>query len=146
MVEASGARPSGTITFLFTDIEGSTRLWERAAGAMGEALERHDALLKDASLRYGGSIFSTGGDGFGIAFSRSADALAAAVEAQQALVRRSWPEGVDLRVRMGLHAGEALERGGDYFGPAVNAAARLMAAGHGGQILCSGTVVELAPD
>jgi predicted ATPase/class 3 adenylate cyclase len=129
--------PSGTVTFLFTDIEGSTRLWEAAPDAMRSAQELHDSILHDAIAAHGGHIFSTAGDGLGASFARVGDGLGAALAAQAALAAADWPEGAALHVRMGLHTGEAHERGGDYFGPAVNRAARLMAIGHGGQVLCS---------
>jgi len=134
------------VTFLFTDIEGSTRLWQEAPDAMGRALERHDAILRSAIDAHGGYVFSTGGDGFGVAFARSGDAVAAAVEAQASLRVESWPEGATIRVRMGLHTGEVTERDGDYFGTAVNRAARLMAIGYGGQVLCSSATAELVSD
>jgi predicted ATPase len=135
--------PSGTVTFLFTDVEGSTRLWERAAGVMARALARHDELLRYAFDRHGGHVFATGGDGFAVAFSKCSDAIAAAVDAQRALEAESWPPECPVRVRMGLHIGEADERGGDFFGPAVNLSARLMGAAHGGQIVCSAAVADI---
>lgn len=138
--------PTGTVTFLFTDIEGSTRLWAEDSAAMGRALERHDAIVRNGIEAASGYIFSTGGDGFGAAFGRADQALGAAVAIQQALAVETWPDGARIRVRMALHTGEAEERGGDYFGPAVNRAARLMAAGHGGQVLCSGVTAGLATD
>jgi class 3 adenylate cyclase len=119
--------PSGTVTFLFTDVEGSTRLWESAPSAMGAAMARHDELVRSAVQTQGGYVFSTGGDGFGVAFARAGDAIAAAVGAQGALAGESWPAEAAIEVRMGLHTGEADERDGDYFGSAVNRAARLMA-------------------
>ncbi|HVM64202.1 MAG TPA: adenylate/guanylate cyclase domain-containing protein, partial [Acidimicrobiales bacterium] len=139
-----GARlPSGTVTFLFTDIEGSTALWEAAPEQMRGALERHDSLLQAAIDGHEGSVFSTGGDGVAAVFARAADAVAAAIEAQSALARVDWSTPAPLRVRMGLHTGEATERDGDYFGAPVNRAARLMAAGHGGQVLVSATTAAL---
>jgi len=136
--------PSGTVTFLFTDIEGSTRLWQAAPDAMRLALARHDAIVRAAVDAHGGYVFSTGGDGFGVTFARSGDALAAAADAQEALGVEPWPDGAGIRVRMGVHTGEAEEREGDYFGAAVNRAARLMAVGHGGQVLCSVATAEVA--
>ena len=136
-------RPSGTVTFLFTDIEGSTRLWDAAPNTMQAALERHDHILRTAVEGHGGYIFATGGDGFAVAFNRVGDALAAAVAAQEELGVESWPEGASIRVRMGLHTGEAAERQGDYFGPTVNRTARLMATAHGGQIVCTRSTAEL---
>jgi predicted ATPase/class 3 adenylate cyclase len=138
--------PSGTVTFLFTDVEGSTRLWELAPDATGLAVARHDAILRGSIEAHEGYVFSTAGDGFAAAFARAADALGAAVNAQAALGAEGWPEGTVVRVRMGLYTGEASERGGDYFGPAVNRAARLMDAGHGGQVLvAASTAAVLGP-
>jgi predicted ATPase/class 3 adenylate cyclase len=131
------------VTFLFTDVEGSTRLWEAAPEAMASALVRHDAIIRRAIEAHGGYVFATGGDGFGVAFARAGDAAAAAVEAQAGLGVESWAEGVSVRVRMGLHTGEAEERGGDYFGPEVNRTARLMSAASGGQIVCSEVTAAL---
>jgi class 3 adenylate cyclase len=138
--------PSGTVTFLFTDIEGSTGLWESAPEAMRAALARHDAILRSAIAQHGGYVFATGGDGFAAAFARAGDALRAAHDAQVSLTTEGWPGPARLRVRMGLHTGEVQERGGDYFGPAVNRAARLMAAAHGGQVLASGVTARLVGD
>ena len=130
--------PSGTVTFLFTDIEGSTRLWEERPDEMRDDLAEHDALLRAAIEAHGGYVFATGGDGFAAAFDRAGDALAAAADGQAAMANHR-----NLRVRMGVHSGEAAEREGDYFGPAVNRAARLMAAGHGGQVLVSASTAEI---
>ena len=135
--------PSGTVTFLFTDIEGSTRSWERAAQAMGTALACHDQLVRGAIEAHGGYVFSTGGDGFGAAFARATDAVAAAMEAQAGLVAEQSDVEAPIRVRMGLHTGEVELRAGDYFGLAVNRAARVMGIGHGGQILCSSVTAAL---
>jgi class 3 adenylate cyclase len=132
-------RPTGTVTFLFTDIEGSTKLWQQHPDAMAQALPRHDAIIKTAVAKHSGIVFSTGGDGFAAVFTRAGDALASAVELQRALAIEAWPGSTRLSVRVGLHTGEAIERDGDYFGPSVNRAARLMSAGHGGQTLCSET-------
>jgi predicted ATPase/class 3 adenylate cyclase len=138
--------PSGTVTFLFTDIEGSTRLWEERPAEMREALARHDDVMRAAVESVGGFVFSTGGDGFAASFGRAGDAVAAAIAAQRALTAIAWPSGVVLRVRLGLHTGEAQERDGDYFGPALNRAARLMSAGHGGQIVCSHATADVIRD
>jgi hypothetical protein len=102
---------------------------------MATALERHDVVLRSAVDRQGGCVFSTGGDGLAAAFGRADDALYAAVASQKALAGEPWPQGAEIRVRMGLHTGRCVERGGDYFGSEVNRAARLMAAAHGGQIV-----------
>ena len=119
-------RPSGTVTFLFTDIEGSTRLWDEHPEEMREALARHDSILREAIVGHEGVVFSTGGDGVAAAFQRAGDAVAAAVAAQRSLQSESWPGATLLKVRMGLHTGETQERDGDYFGPPVNRAARVM--------------------
>jgi predicted ATPase len=126
------------VTFLFTDMEGSTRRWEEDPDAMRVAVARHDEVVRGAIEANGGYVFATGGDGFAAAFSRAADAVTAAQAAQAALA------AVDaVSVRMGINTGEVHERDGDYFGPAVNRTARLMAAGHGGQVLISGVTAEL---
>jgi predicted ATPase/class 3 adenylate cyclase len=138
-------RPSGTVTFLFTDIEGSTRLWEEQPEAMKRALVAHDRILRDAIEHNDGYVFATGGDSFAAAFARVNDGLLAAVEAQQALASEEWGK-TPIRVRMALHSGEAEERDGDYFGPALNRAARLMSVGHGGQVLVSQSVFEISSE
>jgi predicted ATPase/class 3 adenylate cyclase len=138
-----GPVPTGTVTFLFTDVENSTALWDQQPVEMRMALERHDRILRVAMAARGGFVFSHGGDGVAVAFQRAGDAVAAAVEAQRVLLEEPWPSGVELRVRMGVHTGEADERDGDYFGPPLNRAARLMSAAHGGQILVSATTAEM---
>ena len=139
-----GVVPRGTVTFLFTDVEGSTRLWEEDGEAMRSALAAHDRILRSVIEAHDGYVFSTAGDAFCAAFSTPGQAVGAAVEAQRRLGAESWP--VALRVRMGLHTGTAEEREGDYFGPAVNRAARVMSAGHGGQVLLSLVTEELVRD
>ena len=134
-----GTHPTGTITFLFTDVEGSTRLWAADEAAMSASLSVHDSILRTAIESAGGYVFTTAGDSFAAAFSRPSDAVSAATAAQAALASADWP-GPTVRVRMGLHLGEAEERAGDYFGSAVNTAARVEAAGHGGQILVTDAV------
>jgi predicted ATPase len=130
--------PSGTVTFLFTDIEGSTRLWEERPDEMRVLVATHDERFRAAIEANGGHVFATGGDGFAAAFGRAADAVAAAEQCQAALA-----DLPDLKVRMGINTGEVDERGGDYFGPPVNATARLMAAGHGGQVLIAAVTADL---
>jgi len=137
------AGPSGTVTFLFTDIEGSTRLWQQDEAAMRPALSRHDELLQRAVADEGGTVFSTMGDGIAAAFASASSAVRAALGAQQSLGAEAWPTATPIRVRMGLHTGEAELRDGDYFGTAVNRAARLMAVGHGGQVVCSAVTAGL---
>jgi predicted ATPase/class 3 adenylate cyclase len=139
-------RPSGTVTFLFTDIEQSTRMWETRREAMRVALARHDQLLRSVIESAGGYVFKTVGDSFCAAFSVAVDALAAAVAAQRALYAESWPQGLELRVRMALHSGSCEERGGDYFGPPVNRVARLQATAHGGQVVMSRVTADLVRD
>ena len=133
-------RPSGTVTFLFTDVEGSTRLWAADSDAMSASLQVHDRILRWAIESFGGYVFTTAGDSFAAAFARASDAVAAAAQAQRELAGAAWGSGPALRVRMGMHLGEAEERGGDYFGPVVNTAARVEAAGHGGQVLMTAAV------
>jgi predicted ATPase/class 3 adenylate cyclase len=135
--------PSGTITFLFSDIEGSTRAWDRAPDRMPGVLARHDQIVRAALARHGGYVFATGGDGFAVAFQRADAALAAAVDAQQEQRGEPWPEDLPIRVRIGIHTGEAEERDGDYFGAAVNRTARLMSVANGSQVVLSRTTVDL---
>src|SRR5215203_3125846 len=137
---------TGPLTFLFTDVEGSTSLWERNPKAMSEALSRHDEILRAAIEAHDGRVFKTVGDAFHATFSTAPDALEAALEAQRALLREEWAESGPLRVRMALHTGTAEERDGDYFGPSLNRVARLLSAGHGGQVLLSLATQELVRD
>src|SRR5690242_10864133 len=106
--------PSGTVTFLFTDIEGSTTRWEHQPDAMRVALARHDALLRISIANHGGHVLKTMGDAFHAAFSRAVSAVGAAVEAKRRLQAEPWGEIGPLRVRMALHTGEAEERDGDF--------------------------------
>jgi class 3 adenylate cyclase len=131
------------VTFLFTDIEGSTRLWETASGAMGWRWNATTSWCGPLSKRRAGYVFATGGDGFAAAFARAGDGLAAAMNAQAALEAERWPDDAPIRVRMAVHTGEVTERDGDYFGTPVNQVARLMALGHGGQMLCSAITAVL---
>jgi predicted ATPase/class 3 adenylate cyclase len=133
-------RPTGTVTFLFTDVEGSTRLWDVSPAEMPGSLRRHDEILRTTISVHGGYVFSTAGDSFGAAFQDHQRALAAARDAQERLAAESWAPGVAITVRMGLHIGVAEERDGNYFGSAVNLAARLMAVAHGGQLVVSGAL------
>ncbi|HEU5113237.1 MAG TPA: adenylate/guanylate cyclase domain-containing protein, partial [Acidimicrobiia bacterium] len=126
-------------TFLFTDIEGSTRLWEEHGEAMASALARHDDILNAAVGAAGGSVLKTTGDGLIAVFDSVTDGVAAAIDGQRSLEEEPWGQTGPLRVRMGVHSGDTESREGDYFGPAMNRAARIMAAGHGGQVLVSGT-------
>lgn len=138
------------MTFLFTDIEGSTRLWEMFPAAMTSALARHDAILREQIVFHGGLVFKTVGDAFCAAFSDPQQAVATSVAIQRGLNQEIWGETGSLRVRIALHCGEPSQRENDFFGPPVNGVARLLAAGHGGQILVSDAVRsslgEWAPD
>jgi predicted ATPase/class 3 adenylate cyclase len=138
--------PSGTVTFLFTDLEGSTRLWEQFPDAMRGALARHDAILRAAVAAHEGLVVKSTGDGIHAVFATVHDALDAAGDAQVALAGESWASTGPLKVRMGVHTGEAELRDGDYFGGAANRAARLMSVAHGGQVVVSLATAELARD
>jgi len=138
--------PQGQVTFLFTDLEGSTRLWEAFPEAMHQAMARHDALLKEAITAYRGQIVKTTGDGVHAAFGSPIDAVSAAIEAQKRLEAEEWEGTGPLRVRMGIHAGESRFREGDYYGSTVNRAARIMSISHGGQIVLSAAVYILLKD
>jgi len=139
----SSPRPSGTVTFLFTDIEGSTARWDRGSDAMHAALRRHDVLMRTAIAKHGGHIFKTLGDAFCAVFTRADNAVDAALDAQRALVGEDFSSVDGLRVRMAIHTGTADERDDDYFGPVVNRVSRLLAIGHGGQVLVSGVSADL---
>lgn len=141
--------PRGMVAFLFTDIEGSTRLWERDADAMRQSLTRHNAILGEAIAAHGGVHFKTIGDAFQAAFPDVTAAIEAAVAAQRMLAAETWPETGPVRARMAIHVGEAAPLGGggerpDYLAPSLNRLARLLAAGHGGQTLLTGVARGLA--
>src|SRR6266545_2082939 len=143
----TGARlPEGTLTFCFTDIEGSTQLWEQHPQAMPAALARHDAILHALITAHHGVVFKTVGDSAHAVFSTAPDALAAALACQRALHAEPWEPTGPLHVRMALHTGMAVARDGDYFGAPLNRVARILAAGHGRQILLSLTTEELVRD
>jgi predicted ATPase/class 3 adenylate cyclase len=133
------------VTFLFTDIEGSTGQWEADASATEALVAAHDKLVRAVVEGHDGYVFATGGDGFAVAFHRASEGVAAAVELQETLTGEEWATS-GLGVRTGVHTGEAAERDGDYFGPTVNRAARIMALAHGGQILVSRAVADLVPE
>jgi predicted ATPase/class 3 adenylate cyclase len=137
--------PRGTVTFLLTDIEGSTRLWEQEPDAMSVAVARHDVLLTAAIEGEGGTVIRSRGEGdsFFAVFDRATDAVAAALALQRALVLEAWPTSVPIRVRAGMNTGEAELRDGDYYGTAINRCARLRAIGSGGQTLLSQATCEL---
>ena len=134
---------SAITTFLFTDIEGSTQLWEREPGRMEPALARHDALARSAADAHRGTLVKMTGDGMCAAFDDPKDAVAAALQFQQALADPAATGGVTLRARCGLHAGVAEHRDNDFFGSVLNRAARIMAAAHGGQVLVSQALAVL---
>lgn len=140
------AMPSGTVAFLFTDIEGSTHRWERFREAMSAAVTRHDAILRETIEQHQGYLFKTMGDSVCAAFPTAPEAIAAALAAQRTIAAGDFSEVDGLKVRMAIHVGNADEREGDYFGPAVNRVARLLAVGYGGQILVSGAAADLAQD
>ena len=139
----ASARPTGTVTFAFTDIEGSTQRWDRDRAAMQDAVRRHDALMQTAIAQHSGYVFKTIGDAFCAAFARPEDAVAAILDAQRTLGVEDFSRTDGLRVRAAIHTGTADERDGDYFGPALNRVARLLAIGHGGQVLVSGVTTDL---
>ncbi len=138
--------PVGTVTFLFTDIEGSTRLLKQWRDQYVGALADHQRILRDAFAEHGGHEIDTQGDSFFVAFRRSKDAVAAAVECQLRLAQHAWPDGAQLTVRMGIHTAEPAAAGERYVGLGVHRAARICAAGHGGQVLVSQTTRELLRD
>lgn len=138
--------PSGTVTFLFTDVEGSTALWDVHPETMEEALAVHDQLVRSEVERHGGYVFSTAGDSFAVAFSDPRQALASAVETQRRLARQAWATPTPLKVRMALHSGVAAERDGDYFGTAPSRCARLMGVATGGQLLLSEATYGMVKD
>src|SRR5438477_10991769 len=138
--------PTGTVAFLFTDIEGSTRLARGRPDDYEQLLDRHRSILRDAFARHGGFEVGTEGDSFFVVFGSPVEAVRAAAEGQAALTAARWPKGADVRVRMGLHLGEATQRDGDYVGLEIHRAARIGSAGHGGQVLVSGPMVAVIGD
>jgi predicted ATPase/class 3 adenylate cyclase len=142
-----GMFPSGTITFLFTDIEGSTKMWEQHPTAMGAALARHDQIMEAAIREYGGHVVKKRGDGYHAAFGTPQEAVSACIKAQHELCSEEWGEAPgEIKVRMSLHTAAAKEREGDYYGTQLNRAARLVSAGHGEQVLLSRATYELLRD
>src|SRR4051812_28067813 len=145
--------PTGTVTFLLTDIEGSTNLWEAGADEAAVSVARHYELLDAAIVLHGGVRPVEQGEGDSVvgAFSRASDAVAAALDVQRALAQEPWPAGGEVRVRMALHTGEIrLRDAGNYFGPTIIRCARMRAIGHGGQTLISAStrdlVIDVLPD
>lgn len=144
--------PQGTVTLLFTDREGSSTLWEQLKGGFLKLLEEHNALIRQCTERWNGYEVKTEGDRFMLAFQRATDAVQCAIDIQLAFARHDWGEEVGaLKVRIGVHTGEPFlgydpQGKPDYFGPAVNRAARICDAGHGGQILLSSVTASLVRD
>jgi predicted ATPase/class 3 adenylate cyclase len=138
-----GGIPTGTVTFAFTDIEGSTQRWDRDSVAMDRAVRRHDELVRAAIAVHGGHVFKTVGDGFCAAFARPEEALAAMLDMQRALIADDFSAVDGIRVRAAIHTGTTEERDGDYFGSAVNRVARLVAIAHGGQTIVSGVTADI---
>jgi class 3 adenylate cyclase/ActR/RegA family two-component response regulator len=136
---------TGTVTFLFTDLEGSTGLAHDLRERWSDVLVEHRRLIRAPALASGGHEIDCRGDELFVAFEDAAAAARAAIDAQRALVEREWPEGAQLRVRMGMHTGEAIFADKDYLGVEVHRAARISFAGHGGQILLSASTAELLP-
>jgi predicted ATPase/class 3 adenylate cyclase len=146
LAKTPGPLPIGTVTFLFTDIEGSTALLKQLGDRYSDLLSAHRGALRAAFEAHGGSEVDTQGDAFFYSFPRASDAVAGAVEGQRRLAGYAWPAGVEVRVRMGLHTGEPLLEGEGYVGMDVHRAARIAHAGHGGQVLLSETVTSLVRD
>jgi class 3 adenylate cyclase/tetratricopeptide (TPR) repeat protein len=142
----NAAAPSGTVTFLFTDIEGSTQRWDRDRAAMESAVRTHDGIMRAAIETHAGHVFKTVGDSFYAVFARPEDAALAALDAQRKLAAADFSAVDGLHVRMAINTGSADERDGDYFGPALNRVARLLAMGHGGQILLTAVSARLLHD
>ena len=138
--------PTGNVTFLFTDIEGSTRLWEADRDAMAEVVARHDALLRVTIESHGGQVFKTVGDGFCAAFDTAVGGVSAAAAVQGAVAAEDWHAPGAMRVRCALHTGLAEQRDQDYFGPTLNRLARLLTHAHGGETLLSAATFEIVRD
>src|SRR4051812_36765104 len=144
----ANALPSGVVTFLLTDIEGSTALWDTAPEAMSEALQHHEKIVADAVAANAGTLVKGRGEGDSTlsVFARASDAGAAAVCIKRGIAGADWPDGIRLPTRIALHTGEAQLRDDDYFGSTVNRAARIRGLATGGQILCSRTTADLIAD
>ncbi len=137
--------PTGVVTFVLTDVVGSTELWERAPEAMATALARHDEIVAGVVTAEGGTLVKSKGEGDSTfsAFGRASDALRAAYRLQRAMRIEPWPTGATIRTRVGVHTGEAVERDGDYLGPAVNRVARLRGVARGGEIIVSAATAAI---
>ena len=140
------ALPPGTVTFLFSDVEGSTRLARKLGDRYADVLVEHVRLLRRAFGDHGGHEIDTQGDSLFVAFPRARNAVLAAASAQRAIAEHSWPDGAQLRVRMGLHTGEAAVTDDRYLGVAVHHAARICSAGHGGQVVVSQSTMAVLED
>ena len=138
--------PSEMVTFLFTDLEGSTQMWDQHPVAMRDALARHDAILRKAIEANRGHVVKSTGDGVYAVFTNPRDAVLAAADAARAFTSEIWGATGPLRARIGIHTGSAEQRDDDYFGPALNRTSRLMAAAHGGQIVLSHVSAQLVRD
>jgi class 3 adenylate cyclase len=138
--------PTGTVTFLFTDVEGSTRLLKHLGAAYGGVLGRHHDLVREIVERHGGREVDTQGEAFFVAFPRAKDAVAAAIDLQRAHVTESWPDGVEVRVRIGIHTAEPDLAQTGYVGMGLHRAARLCSLGHGGQVLLSRSTAGLVDE
>lgn len=145
-VIANALLPTGMVTFMFTDIEGSTSLWDAHPEVMRKALARHDSLMHETIASANGHVFKTVGDAFCAVFSTARDAVSAALSAQEALATERWPEEAPIKVRIALHTGVVEIQGGDYFGPPLNRVARLLSTAYGGQTLTSLATCELSRD
>ncbi|HEX8959015.1 MAG TPA: adenylate/guanylate cyclase domain-containing protein, partial [Solirubrobacterales bacterium] len=143
---SASALPGGTVAFLYTDVEGSTQLWEASPDATRGAMARHDSLLRETVASRGGVVFRSQGDGLCAAFATASSAVAAALAIQRALAAEPWPTPSPIRVRIALHAGAVEVQAGDYVGSCLNRVARLLGIGHGGQALTSEVVAELVRD
>ena len=139
-------KPSGTVTFLFSDVEASTKKWEENAEQMQFAFKRQEEIFRQVMSEYGGYVYKMIGDAFQVAFNTAPQALAAAIAVQQKLQQEDWGDFGSIGVRIALHTGVVEERADDYVGPILNRVARLMSAGHGGQVLLSQVTFELVRD
>ncbi|HWH98866.1 MAG TPA: adenylate/guanylate cyclase domain-containing protein, partial [Propionibacteriaceae bacterium] len=138
--------PSGTLTLLFSDIEGSTRLLTQLGVHYGEALSVQRSMMREEFERWRGAEIGTEGDSFFVVFTSATDAVKAALGAQRRLASYDWPDGAMVRVRMGLHTGQPTRLESDYVGMDVHRAARIASAAHGGQIVLSATTAQLVSD
>ncbi len=144
--DATTGTPTGTVTFGFVDVDDATRSWATHPHESAAAMARHEQLVRSVAADHGGHVFANRGSSFGVAFERPGDAVAWSGDLQAAVRREPWPRSVEVRARIGLHTGQADEHAGNYFGPVVNVAACLAAAGHGGQTLVSGATATLLPE